>query len=517
VAALGVVLAVLMGSLVTSTSPVAASDDPSYSLLATVTGLSWPWGVAVSPDGSRVYVANGVRFGTVSVIDRSSDTVSATVSVGNTPYGVVVSPDGSRVYVANNGDGTVSVIDTSSNTVTETVSGLSNPAGVAVSPDGSRLYVGNTGNGTVSVINTSSNTVTATVSVGIGPYALQVSPDGSRVYVGNASSSSVSVINTSSNTVTATVSVGSGPYGVAVSPDGSRVYVANFLSGSVSVIDTSLNTVTATISVGTYPWGIAVSPDGSRVYVSDVGDNKLRVVDLSSNTVTATVSGFDTPYALAVSPDGSRVYVANDIALGTVSVIESGPSVAAPEAPTSLSATSGDGSATITFTSGADGGAAITKYQAKVGTGAWTDVVGTSSPLTVTGLTNYARVTVKLRAVNSAGAGAESAGVSVWPRATGPLLTSVKAVGTMRIRASFAALTPVGGTVSRYWVYAYVKGTNTLAGSCRSTAVARSCVVAGLTANTEYDVVVRGFFTLTGSPTVLPTLDSTRQTVRTRS
>jgi len=56
-----------------------------------------------------------------------------------------------------------------------------------------------------------------------------------------------------------------------------------------------------------------------------------------------------------------------------------------------------------------------------------------------------------------------------------------------------------------------------VAGSCRSTAAARSCVVTGLSANTEYDVAVRGFFTLTGSPTVLPTTDSVRQTVRIRN
>jgi hypothetical protein len=82
---------------------------------------------------------------------------------------------------------------------------------------------------------------------------------------------------------------------------------------------------------------------------------------------------------------------------------------------------------------------------------------------------------------------------------------------------SFSALNPVGGSVSHYWVFAYTKGTNTWAGSCRSTAAARSCVVTGLSANTEYDVAVRGFFTLTGSPTVLPTFDSVRQTVRTRN
>ena len=188
-----------------------------------------------------------------------------------------------------------------------------------------------------------------------------------------------------------------------------------------------------------------------------------------------------------------------------------------PSVPTSVTVTAGVGSASIAFTAGADGGSAITKYQVKVGTGAWTDAVGTTSPITVTGLSTYSTVSVRLRAVNSVGAGAASTGVQVWPRIAGSSLTSVNVEGSSKVRASFAALTPVGGTTSHYWVYAYTKGTNTIAGSCRSTTVARSCAVTGLSANTEYDVVVRGFFTLTGSPTVLPTFDSARQTVRTNS
>ena len=244
--------------------------------------------------------------------------------------------------------------------------------------------------------------------------------------------------------------------------------------------------------------------------------NSVSVIDTSSNTVTATVSVGSAPLGVAVTPSGSRVYVAN-YSGGSLSVIGVPTPAVAPSAPTSLVATPGNGSASIAFTAGSDGGAAITKYQYKVGNGSWTDVVGTTSPITITGLTNYATVSIRLRAVNSAGAGAASTAVSVWPRIASSALTSVKVEGTSKIRAAFAALTPVGGSVSHYWVYAYTKGTNTVAGSCRSTVAARSCAVTGLSANTEYDLAVRGFFTLTGSPTVLPTLDSVRQTVRTNS
>ena len=38
---------------------------------------------------------------TVSVINTATNTVSATITVGIYPLGVSVSPDGSKVYVAN--------------------------------------------------------------------------------------------------------------------------------------------------------------------------------------------------------------------------------------------------------------------------------------------------------------------------------------------------------------------------------------------------------------------------------
>jgi len=44
-------------------------------------------------------------------------TVVKTISVGTDPLGVAVTPDGSKVYVANQSDNTVSVIDTATNTV----------------------------------------------------------------------------------------------------------------------------------------------------------------------------------------------------------------------------------------------------------------------------------------------------------------------------------------------------------------------------------------------------------------
>jgi YVTN family beta-propeller protein len=54
----------------------------------------------------------------VSVIDTTTNNVIKTVDVGSWPYGVEVNSEGTKVYVANDHDNTVSVIDTTTNTVT---------------------------------------------------------------------------------------------------------------------------------------------------------------------------------------------------------------------------------------------------------------------------------------------------------------------------------------------------------------------------------------------------------------
>ena len=81
-----------------------------------------------------------------------SKTAVTSITVGPYPFGVAVSPDGSSVWVSNNGDDTVSQIDTASDTVVQTITVGSSPWGVAVSPDGSSVWVANVGSANVSRI-----------------------------------------------------------------------------------------------------------------------------------------------------------------------------------------------------------------------------------------------------------------------------------------------------------------------------------------------------------------------------
>ncbi len=293
-------------------------DTSSNTVVATVGVGDSPVAVAITPDGTRAYVANS-QSSSVSVIDTSSNTVVATVRVGNSPAGVAITPDGTRAYVANSNASSVSVIETSSNTVVATISVPNNPNGVAITPDGTRAYVtiaGSSviGNGSIAVIDTSSNTVVATAIVGLVPAGMAITPDGTRAYVTNSGGNAVSVIDTSSTTVVTKVVGLNQPAGVAITPDGTRAYVTNTGGGggtTVAVVDIvatdpAYNTVVAKVGVGSAPWGIAITPDGTRAYVANEQSKSVSVIDTSKtdsayNTVVATVGVGVNPMGVAVS------------------------------------------------------------------------------------------------------------------------------------------------------------------------------------------------------------------------
>ena len=72
----------------------------------------------------------------MSVIDTATNTVSATVTVGTQPIGVAITSDGTRVYVTNYASNTVSVIDAATNMVSATVTVGSGPTGWPSPPTG---------------------------------------------------------------------------------------------------------------------------------------------------------------------------------------------------------------------------------------------------------------------------------------------------------------------------------------------------------------------------------------------
>ena len=117
-----------------------------------------PFGIAISPDKSRLYVTSGGSE-IVTVIDvhhliattharrksfaedlsASANYVVTRINVGHDPRGATLSPDSRRLFVANRLDDTVSVIDTRSNRVAATIP-LDGPKTISVLRHGEQTF-----------------------------------------------------------------------------------------------------------------------------------------------------------------------------------------------------------------------------------------------------------------------------------------------------------------------------------------------------------------------------------------
>ena len=135
-------------------------------------------GVAVSPDGTRVYVGdNSQSLNVLHVIDTATLRVVAAVPTGRGSHGIAVSPDGKRVYVVNL-EGTLSIVDATNNTLAATLRTGSDSLGVSVNPSGTRAYVTSFSDGNVIVIDTSTHTEVTRIRVGGRPvgYGVFIGP-----------------------------------------------------------------------------------------------------------------------------------------------------------------------------------------------------------------------------------------------------------------------------------------------------------------------------------------------------
>ena len=79
--------------------------------IKTIALAAQPSGLALSPDGSRLYVTGAAPDGQVFVVSLPGGKVAGTIAVGHTPQAPVPSPDGKLLYVCNRFSNDVSVVD----------------------------------------------------------------------------------------------------------------------------------------------------------------------------------------------------------------------------------------------------------------------------------------------------------------------------------------------------------------------------------------------------------------------
>ena len=224
-------------------------------------GVDNPEQVAVSARG--VIYAPCEDHGSLVLIDEASGGELTELPIGDEPEGVALSPDGKRVYVALEGDDKLAVADADAKRVLARVPVGGRPRSVAVSRDGRRIYVTDETGRALTVVDAGTLAVVATIvfpEPDAKPMGVALSPDGGRIYVTTGRGGRLVAIDAARNAIVGSVAVGARPWGVAVSPDGRYLFTANGPSDDVTVVAADRLAVVTKITVGDRPWGVAVAP-----------------------------------------------------------------------------------------------------------------------------------------------------------------------------------------------------------------------------------------------------------------
>ena len=360
----------------TNSLPVSTrtSDDGDASIapVRTVAGVGPVRDIAISPNGRYAYVAAscGSDTWTVKAVDLEANAALKTIEDLDDvdPTSLAVSPDSSRLYVADRNGAAIRVVDISESSPTHnrvvdslrlggsSPIGYGTPAAIAVSPNGSRLYALMTGSGSnpaVLILDPRARVLAGTVA---GGDSIAMFPAGERIYV--CADDRLGHPNVTAGVVILEADTGQelGSFGFDDAPafirqpilagSSGQLYLdIDDLDGRLEVVDTSTLKVVAQIRIDasadrqlrSIPTAAVLSPDGQYLYVANQGVRLssdeatevgwVSVVDTRLNEVIHDVAlpqaGIDecqgaNPQFIAISPAGDRLVVLNEYGIASI-------------------------------------------------------------------------------------------------------------------------------------------------------------------------------------------------------
>jgi hypothetical protein len=159
------------------------------------------------------------------------------VNNGPLATGIAVSADGSRLFVANNGDNTIGDYNSATGAAINAalVAGLNHPTGLAIS--GNSLYVANSGNGTIGKYNLDGTPVNPAFITGLSN-PLDLTAFGGNIYVVNNGTNSIGEYDAATGAaINAALITGlNDPQGIAVVPEPAAL--ALFAAGAAILLVT---------------------------------------------------------------------------------------------------------------------------------------------------------------------------------------------------------------------------------------------------------------------------------------
>ena len=282
-------------------------DPATNKVVGTIEGIEVPHGVALAPDGNRVYVTDE-PLNTLDVVDAKSLKVIKKIPLSGHPNNLDVAKDGSHVYVGiAQAPGAVDVIDTASLTNVKSVPVEGAIHNVYVTPDGKYAVAGSIAGSTINVIDTASNTLawTAKLSSGIRPMAFTKNADGStkEIIVQLSGFHGFAVVDFNSHKEIRRVTLpdvpgqeretmgiqGSPSHGLAITPDGKVLWATSKYYAYIAAYSLADYKLIKIVPVGSHPEWLTIPPDGRNVYVATAGNDATVVVDNKTMKVVARI------------------------------------------------------------------------------------------------------------------------------------------------------------------------------------------------------------------------------------
>ena len=172
-------------------------------------GTRYPAGLALSPDGTRLYVTENLAD-SLAVVDLATGAVVQRVATGLYPYGVAVTPEGT-VFVSNWDANVLSVFTPGAAgrlVPADPIAAGRHASALLLNASGSRLFVTSGSTDRVAVVDTRARRVVATLldpppsgpDEGTTPNALALSADGTTLFVAEADANAVAVFDLSAAT-----------------------------------------------------------------------------------------------------------------------------------------------------------------------------------------------------------------------------------------------------------------------------------------------------------------------------
>jgi len=260
--------------------------------------------MVLDQEGRFLYAVDQLNFRMI-VIDTKSQEIVHSIPVGRYPFGITLSPDESKAYVANVGMYEYEVAytfepnDPSETRINKPIyKYLSEEAEKGIASD--TLNVPGLGDPlspesfSVFAIDLKSEVPTVTAKIKTG------------IQIGEILEEVPAVGGSSPNSVVAT---------------NQYVFVSNGNSDCITVINAETEKIEKEIFLnpderlnnlrGMIPYGLAISPDGKRLYVAESGINAVGIIDIPSMEVLGHIPTGWFPSKLQVSRDGKKLIIAN--------------------------------------------------------------------------------------------------------------------------------------------------------------------------------------------------------------